>query len=163
MLPSKTASERRRAASSPYAFASFAWTTGLCKLQSLDLGGCKISDEGVASLTGAASHPWPSSPPSPALHHIHLATSGSPDPLSPSGLASLTELKLDNCHRISDDALKLLSAIRGLRRLNCSYTGVTDAGVAALAALPVLSALSLDSCQARAGNQRGQQPLLSNG
>lgn len=60
-----------------------------------------------------------------------------------SGLASLTELDLSRCSKVTDAGIKHLQSVANLEKLWISQTGVTEAGVSLLASLKNLSLLDL--------------------
>ncbi|XP_013777537.1 F-box/LRR-repeat protein 14-like [Limulus polyphemus] len=99
-----------------------AW--GLKKLRVLNLRSCRhVSDKGIGDLTGL-----------------------SPD--CGNGAVSLEYLGLQDCQKITDEALRYLShGILHLKNVNLSFcSGITDSGLKHLARLSTVRELNLRSC-----------------
>ncbi|XP_057338209.1 F-box/LRR-repeat protein 14 [Microplitis mediator] len=98
---------------------------GLKKLKILDLRSCwHVSDQGIAYLAGITSSE------------------------TPSGSLTLEHLGLQDCQRLSDEALRHLSTgIVTLKSINLSFcVSVTDSGLKHLAKMTSLRELNLRSC-----------------
>ncbi|XP_071454401.1 F-box/LRR-repeat protein 14-like [Hetaerina americana] len=128
---------------------------GLRKLRRLDLRSCwHVSDQGIAYLAGVAEEQRGSTPP-PAIEDAaaRVGAEGAAGAQAmaladPPGL-SLEHLGLQDCQRLTDEALRHLSAGLGhsLRSLNLSFcVSVTDAGLRHLARMPALRELNLRAC-----------------
>lgn len=99
-----------------------AW--GLKKLKRLDLRSCwHISDGGIGHLAGR-------------------------DPETNDGTLMLEHLGLQDCQRLSDEALKHISiGLTRLKRINLSFCiNVTDSGLKYLAKMPSLQSVNLRAC-----------------
>lgn len=99
-----------------------AW--GLKNLKSLNLRSCwHISDQGISHLAG-----------------LNRATAD--------GNLALEHLGLQDCQRLSDEALKHVSTgFLGLKRINLSFcVNISDSGLKYLAKMPTLKELNLRSC-----------------
>lgn len=99
---------------------------GLGKIKKLNLRSCRqISDAGIGHLSGVGA-----------------------EVCEDKGATSLVELGLQDCQKLTDEALKHVSVgLPGLRKINLSFcVSVTDTGVKSLSRLPVLEDLNLRSC-----------------
>lgn len=99
-----------------------AW--GLRKLKTLNLRSCRhISDVGIGHLAGLSAH-------------------------AASGTLELEHLGLQDCQKLTDQALRNVSAgLTNLKTVNLSFCGsVTDSGLKFLAKMPGLRDLNLRSC-----------------
>ncbi|XP_069142673.1 F-box/LRR-repeat protein 14-like [Argopecten irradians] len=99
-----------------------AW--GLRKLKSLNLRSCRhISDVGIGHLAGLSPH-------------------------AASGTLELEHLGLQDCQKLTDQALRHVSSgLLNLKTINLSFcASVTDSGLKFLAKMPSLKELNLRSC-----------------
>ncbi|KAL8583401.1 F-box/LRR-repeat protein 14 [Nucella lapillus] len=96
---------------------------GLKQLKSLNLRSCRqVSDQGIAYLAGQGKEP--------------------------SGNPNLEHLGLQDCQKLTDQALKHASeGLSHLKTVNLSFCGsVTDTGIKFLSRMPTLEELNLRSC-----------------
>lgn len=99
-----------------------AW--GLKRLRRLDLRSCwLVSDQGIGHLSGL-------------------------NPETAEGNLELEYLGLQDCQRLSDDALRhMATGMKKLRSINLSFcVGICDAGLRHLARMPQLEAVNLRAC-----------------
>ena len=103
---------------------------GLKQLEHLNLRSCRqISDHGIGQLAG-----------------IEDTKATMPTTAAPS---SIRDLGLQDCQKLTDDALKFASVgMPELRRINLSFcSSVTDTGLKSLARLPKMDDLNVRSCE----------------
>ena len=97
---------------------------GLKRIRRLNLRSCwQVSDHGIGHLTGASSQPS-------------------------TGAQLLEELCLQDCQKVTDEALKHISeGLPNIQRINLSFClSVTDTGLKSLSRVPSLRDLNLRSC-----------------
>jgi internalin A len=127
---------------------------GLPRLQELRLPGTKVSDAGLAHLTGgpgqgawqpgASQGAWqPTGPANLQLLDLERTNVSDEGAKVLSRLTSLQVLSLTRT-TVSDEGVKALGAVTSLQSLWLDETRVSDSGVKALAGLTSLRRLSLD-------------------